>query len=35
MGKEVAEREIEIMQAIADDYARLVDVEEAQERLPL
>ncbi len=35
MGQEVAEREIEIMEAVAEDYRRLADAEEAQSRLPL
>lgn len=30
-----ADREIEIMETIAEDYRRLADAEEAQERLPL
>ncbi|RVJ02418.1 hypothetical protein CN193_14220 [Sinorhizobium meliloti] len=30
-----ADREIEIMAAIAEDYRRMAEAEEAQERLPL
>ncbi|MDW9619235.1 hypothetical protein CN187_23345 [Sinorhizobium meliloti] len=35
MRQQSAEREIEVMQAIADDYLRWADEEELQTRLPL
>lgn len=35
MRQQSAEREIEVMQAIADDYSRWADEEELQTRLPL
>ncbi|MDX0452821.1 hypothetical protein GOC72_05025 [Sinorhizobium medicae] len=35
MRQQSAEHEIEVMQAIADDYSRWADEEELQTRLPL